>query len=82
MTKRYCQTGRIECPHLPACGVDCHFDIASQKKIYTFTEAGKEIKEDDGWRNVGQVMIGAVLAMLFVFFALLLFAGFHLYSLL
>ena len=28
MTKRYCDTGRIECPHLPECIWDCKYDTA------------------------------------------------------
>ena len=82
MTKRYCQTGRIECPHLPACGEECAFDTASQKKIYTFIKAGEEVQEDDSWRAIGYFMIFAAFAILILFFVLLFFAGYYTYSLL
>jgi hypothetical protein len=82
MTKRYCQTGRIECPHLPACGEDCHFDTASLNSRTIFSKSTEQPEPDDGWSTAGRLMIGAVLAVAVAFFVVMFMTGFFLWSLL
>ena len=31
MTRRHCDTGRTECPHIPECIWECHYDNAGVK---------------------------------------------------
>jgi hypothetical protein len=83
--ERYCDTGRIKCPHLPVCGHDCHFQTATiSRKIKPYpaivTADIEPISEH--WHSVGRFMITAVLAVIFVFFTLMFFTGFFIWSLL
>lgn len=82
MNKRYCQTGRIECPHLPACEEDCHFDTASLRGRTILIKSVEEPEPGAGFQAIGQVMIGSIMAALFVFFVLMFFTGVYLWSLL
>ena len=85
MTRRYCDTGRIECPHLPECVWDCAYDTAvmERRKIKAYPIVPEDIEPvSDGWHTVGKFMIGAVLAMIVVCFSLVFFTGLYIWGLL
>ena len=78
-SERYCSTGRMKCPHLPVCGHDCHFETATITNEVVFVEIESA---SEHWHTVGRFMIAAVLAVIFVFFTLMFFTGFFIWSLL
>jgi len=87
MTRRHCDTGRTECPHIPECKWECHYDNAelepTMRKIKPYPEIPADIDPvSDQWRTVGRLMIGAVMAVLMVFFAMAFFTGLWIWSLL
>ena len=82
MNKRYCHTGRVECPHLPTCEEDCHFDTASLRRKTILIKSVEEPEAKDGWHTAGQLMIGAILAAVVAFFVVMFLTGFFLWSLL
>ena len=85
--RRYCETGRIDCPHLPECALDCHFDNAgvepTMRKIKPWPVVPADIEPvPEQWQTVGRFFIGAVFAAIAVFFALVFFTGVYVWSLL
>ena len=84
-TRRYCDTGRIDCPHLPECIWDCKYDTAlvERRKIKPYPSVPEDIApEGDGWQTVGKLMISAVLMMIVICFTLVFFTGVYIWSLL
>ena len=84
MTRRYCDTGRIECPHLPECVWDCAYDTAQVRKIKPYPAV---VPDDiapvpEAWQTVGTVMITAIMGALAVVCILIFFTGFWVWSLL
>lgn len=86
MTRRYCDTGRIECPHLPECVWDCAYDTAvmERRKIKPYPAIVPDdiAPVSDGWHKVGTFMLAGVMAMIVVCFALVFFTGLYVWSLL
>ena len=83
MTRRYCDTGRIECPHLPECVWDCAYDTAQVRKIKPYPVVPDDIEPvSDGWHKVGTFMLAGVMAMLALICLALFFTGVWVWSLL
>ena len=85
MTRRYCDTGRIECPHLPECVWDCKYDTAvmERRKIKAYPIVPEDIEPvPDTWHTVGAFMLAGVMAMIVICFALVFFTGLYVWSLL
>jgi len=83
MNRRYCDTGRIECPHLPECTWDCAYDNATVRKVKPYPAIPPDIEPvPDTWHTVGKLMISAVLGMIVVCFSLVFFTGVWIWSLL
>ena len=83
MTRRYCDTGRVDCPHLPECGHDCHYDTAQVRKIKAYPIVPEDIEPvPDTWHTVGAVMLTAIMGALAVVCILIFFTGFWVWSLL
>ena len=84
MNRRYCDTGRVECPHLPECKWECHYDNATTKTIpIRRVEVVEEVDEaPDHWYKLWQFLIGFTFAAMAVMVALLLVTGAWIWSLL
>jgi hypothetical protein len=83
MTRRYCDTGRIDCPHLPECIWDCKYDTATVRKVKPYPIVPVDIKPvPDTWQTVGTVMLTAIMGALAVVCILLFFTGVWVWSLL
>jgi hypothetical protein len=85
MTRRYCDTGRIDCPHLPQCIWDCKYDTAvmERRKVKPYPAIPPDIKPvPDTWQTVGTVMLTAIMGALAVVCILLFFTGVWIWSLL
>lgn len=86
MTGRHCDTGRIECPHLPQCGHECRYDTAvvERRKIKPYPAIVPDDIEpiSDGWHKVGTFMLAGVMAMTVICFALVFFTGLYVWGLL
>jgi hypothetical protein len=85
MTKRYCDTGRIDCPHLPECIWDCKYDTAvvERRKIKAYPIVPDDIKPvPEAWQTVGTVMLTAIMGVLAVICLALFFTGVWIWSLL
>ncbi len=83
MTKRYCDTGRIDCPHLPQCIWDCAYDTAIVRKIKAYPIVPEDIKPvPEAWQTVGTVMLTAIMGVLAVICLALFFTGVWIWSLL
>ena len=83
MNRRYCDTGRIECPHLPECTWDCKYDNATVRKVKPYPAIPPDIEPvPDTWHTVGKLMISAVLGMIVICFSLVFFTGVCIWSLL
>lgn len=83
MTRRYCDTGRIDCPHLPECVWDCAYDTAQVRKIKAYPIVPEDIEPvPDTWQTVGTFMMAGVMAMIVICFALVFFTGLYVWSLL
>jgi len=86
---RQCDTGGI-CPHTPQCASFCQFTDAildtgetTIRKIAPYPAIPANIDPvPDTWHTVGRLMIGAVMAVLMVFFAMAFFTGLWIWSLL
>jgi hypothetical protein len=80
---RYCDTGRIDCPHLPECGHDCHYDTATVRKVKAYPIVPEDIKPvPEAWQTVGTVMLTAIMGVLAVICLALFFTGVWIWSLL
>ena len=86
MTRRHCDTGRTDCPHLPECVWECHYDNAMEpmmRKIKPYPEIPADIElVPESWQTVGQWMIVAVMGLLIVIGVLFFFTGAWIWSLL
>ncbi len=85
MTKRYCDTGRIDCPHLPECIWDCKYDnaVMERRKVKPYPAIPPDIEPvPDTWHKVGAVMLTAIMGALAVVCILIFFTGFWIWSLL
>jgi len=83
---RICDTGGI-CAHTPQCDHFCHFTNAEleteTRKIAPYPIVPDDIPPvPETWQVVGSVMVGAVLAALFVICLGLFFTGLWIWSLL
>ena len=84
MTRRYCDTGRIDCPHLPECIWDCKYDTAEVvRKIKPYPAIPPDIEPvPDTWHTVGTLMLTAIMSVLAVICLALFFTGVWVWSLL
>ena len=85
MTKRYCDTGRIDCPHLPQCIWDCKYDTAvvERRKVKPYPIVPEDIKPvPEAWQTVGTAMLTAIMGVLAVICLALFFTGVWIWSLL
>jgi hypothetical protein len=85
MTKRYCDTGRIDCPHLPECIWDCKYDTAvvERRKVKPYPIVPEDIKPvPEAWQIIGSVLVGFGIVALAVICILLFFTGVWIWSLL
>ena len=90
MMDKRCDTGRAICPHKPKCIWNCHFTSATLntgettiRKIKPYPVIPDDIEPlPEIWQNIGSFMLGSILAMLIVFFCLMFFTGFYIWSLL
>ena len=83
---RMCDTGAI-CPHTPQCDHFCHFTNAELKpetrKVKPYPSVPADIEPvSDQWHTVGALMLGFIMAMVVVAFALIFFTGLWVWSLL
>jgi hypothetical protein len=83
MTKRYCDTGRIDCPHLPECVWDCKYDTATVRKVKPYPVVPDDIEPvPEEWQSAGTVMIFCILGVLAFICLALFFTGVWVWSLL
>lgn len=86
MTRRYCDTGRVECPHLPECVWECHYDTATVevvRKIKPYPAIPPDIEPvPEKWHKVGTLMLTGIMGALAVVCILIFFTGFWVWSLL
>jgi hypothetical protein len=87
MTRRHCDTGRTECPHLPECVWECHYDNAKLEPMTRKVKPYPIVPEDiepvsDTWHTVGTVMLTAIMGALAVVCILIFFTGVWVWSLL
>ena len=86
MTRRYCDTGRVECPHLPECIWDCKYDTATVevvRKIKPYPAIPDDIEPvPEKWHRVGTLMLTGIMVVLAVVCILIFFTGFWVWSLL
>ena len=87
MTRRYCDTGRVDCPHLPECIWDCKYDTATVEVVRKIKPYPAVVPDDiepvpDTWQTVGTFMLAGVMAMIVICFALVFFTGLWVWSLL
>ena len=85
MTRRYCDTGRVECPHLPECIWDCKYDTAvmERRKVKPYPAIPPDIEPvPEKWHTVGTVMLTVIMGALAVVCILMFFTGFWIWSLL
>lgn len=86
MTRRYCDTGRVECPHLPECIWECHYDTATVevvRKIKPYPAIPPDIEPvPEKWHKVGTLMLTGIMGVLTVVCILIFFTGFWIWSLL
>jgi hypothetical protein len=83
MTRRYCDTGRIDCPHLPECIWDCKYDNATVRKVKPYPIVPEDIPPvPEAWQIIGSVLVGFGIVALAVICILLFFTGVWIWSLL
>jgi hypothetical protein len=87
MTKRYCDTGRIDCPHLPACIWDCKYDAAHLEPMTRKVKPYPAVPDDiepvpEVWHTVGTAMLTGIMVVLAVICLALFFTGVWIWSLL
>ena len=83
---RTCDAGGI-CQHSPQCEHFCHFTNAEvepeTRKVKPYPIVPDDIEPmPEMWHKIGAFMLGSILAMIVVFFALMFFTGFYIWSLL
>ena len=83
MNRRYCDTGRIECPHLPECTWDCAYDNATVRKVKPYPAIPEDIEPvPDTWHTVGTLMLAGAMGVIVICFLLVFFTGVWIWSLL
>ena len=86
MTRRYCDTGRVDCPHLPECIWDCKYDTATVevvRKVKPYPAIPPDIDPvPDTWHTVGKLMLTGIFGVLAVICLALFFTGIWIWSLL
>jgi len=85
LTRRHCDTGRIDCPHLPECVWECHYDTAvvERRKIKAYPIVPADIEPvPEVWHKVGTALLTAIFAALAVICLALFFTGVWVWSLL
>jgi hypothetical protein len=87
MTRRHCDTGRTECPHLPECIWECHYDTAMLEPMTRRVKPYPAVPPDiepvpEAWQTVGTVMLTAIMGVLAVICLALFFTGVWIWSLL
>ena len=83
MTRRFCESGRIDCPHLPECGHDCHYDTATVRKLKPYPAVPPDIEPvPEVWQTVGTAMLTGIMGALAAICILIFFTGFWVWSLL
>jgi len=83
---RMCDTGAI-CAHTPQCDHFCHFTNAENepetRKVKPYPAVPEDIEPmPEMWHKIGAFMLGSILAMIVVAFALVFFTGVYIWSLL
>ena len=82
---RMCDTSYRECPRQPTCGMDCHFTTAEleTRKVKPYPAVPDDIEHvPEEWHTMGSILLGVAMAVLVVFFVLMLFTGMWIWSLL
>lgn len=85
MTRRHCDTGRTECPHLPECVWECHYDnaVVERRKVKAYPIVPEDIEPvPEVWHRVGTMMLTAIFGALAVVCILIFFTGVWIWSLL
>ena len=85
MKHRFCDTGRVECPHLPECVWECRHDaMKATRKVKPYPAVVPDDIEPvpEVWQTVGTLMLTAIFAALAVVCILMFFTGFWIWSLL
>jgi len=81
---RICDAGGI-CPHTPQCASFCQFTDAELKtrKVKPYPTVPKDIDPvPETLHTMGSILLGLAIAVLALFFALMLFTGMWIWSLL
>ena len=84
---RHCDTGRIDCPHVPECIWDCKYDNAQLEPMTRKVKPYPVVPDDiepvpEVWHRVGTMMLTAIFGALAVVCILLFFTGVWVWSLL
>jgi len=87
MTKRYCDTGRVDCPHVPECIWDCAYESGVMTPMMRKVKPYPVVPEDidpmpEQWHTMGKFVIGAIMGVLAVICLALFFTGVWIWSLL
>ena len=89
MMNKGCDTGRAICPHKPQCMWNCHFTDAvlepeqETRKVKPYPAVPDDIEHvPEEWHTMGSILLGVAMAVLVVFFCLMLFTGMWIWSLL
>lgn len=87
MTRRYCDTGRVDCPHLPECVWECAYDsgviVPMVRRVKPYPVVPDDIEPvSDTWQTVGTAMLTAIMGVLAVICLALFFTGVWIWSLL
>ena len=81
---RTCDAGGI-CPHTPQCASFCQFTDAEleTRKVKPWPVVPDDIEHvPEEWHTMGSILLGVAMAVLVVFFVLMLFTGMWIWSLL
>jgi hypothetical protein len=81
-----CDTGGI-CAHIPQCDHFCHFTNAElepeTRKVKAYPTVPDDIEQEtENLHTMGSILLGLAIAVLIVFFGLMLFTGMWIWSLL
>jgi hypothetical protein len=83
---RQCDAGGI-CAHIPQCDHFCHFTNAElepeTRKVKPYPAVPEDIEQEtETLHTMGSILLGLAIAVLVVFFGLMLFTGMWIWSLL
>ena len=86
MSRRHCDTGRVDCPHVPECIWDCKYDTATVevvRKIKPYPVVPADIDPvPEQWHTVGTAMLTAIMGALAAVCILIFFTGLYVWGLL